>query len=367
MDKNNLMKTIKFQSTTILPKYILLLIVASTINTFTVANLSAQQCNFCSQADVDAYNLGGFVFGNIYISGPDITNLDALSPLRTLVNGDLIIYNNPLLENTDGLSLFEVQLNETSNNFSIYNNPKLKRINLPSLDTSIDSISNNNSLDSISIRSTSVNIMNNDSLSYFATTAASATPDDFTFIGNPFLKEIIFSPTLSSIGSCTISDAQIKNLDGFANLTSIEDLTLTDNANLQFYCGLHEVLLNDLNTSITLTSNFRNPTNEEILHEGTCGNFVRNGVGYSTLTEALSGAHDHSFIYVAKDYVIDSTTIFSSGIQRTLIIHQNTTLTFDAPFTNEGIVINHGTLEMLTGSLFTNAGAFVNTGLLIAN
>ena len=364
------MNITKFQCRTISSKYIVLLILGIMTNVFAI-NLTAQQCTFCSQADIDAYNdsYGTAFFGNMYISGPDITNLDSLYNLHIIINlgveGNLKIYDNPLLENTDGLSSFQVSGGQGFQ-IAIYNNPKLKRINLPSVAQAIDSISNNVSLDSIIMRGVPVNIMNNDSLSYFEITESSYN-SDFTLYGNPLLEEIAFSPTVSSISDGSINGSAIKNLDGFSNLTSIESLTLTNNANLQFYCGLNGVLQNDINTPITLSGNYLNPTNEDILAEGTCGIFVRNSVGYNTLPEALAGAHDHSVIYLTKDYLIDTTTLFSSGLHRTLFIHPNTALTFDAPFTNEGIVINHGTLEILTGSLFTNSGAFVNTGLLITN
>jgi hypothetical protein len=83
--------------------------------------------------------------------------------------------------------------------------------------------------------------------------------------------------------------------------------------------------------------------------------------------EALVGADDHDIIYVERDNTIVSTTTFLGTQKHTLVVRPQVTLTFDAPFTNEGIVINHRTLEMMTGSLFTNSGAFVNTGSLIAN
>ena len=164
------------------------------------------------------------------------------------------------------------------------------------------------------------------------------------------------------------NNSSLENLDWIAEFDYITvSLVITNNAQLRFYCGLRDRILDDPMADITISGNLKNPTFGEILLEGSCGNFVRGLIGYPTLSEALTGADEHDFIYVERSNTIDVSTTFLGTQQNTLVIRPQTTLTFTAPFTNEGIVINHGTLEMMPGTIFTNSGAFVNTGLLIAN
>ena len=75
-----------------------------------------------SQTEVDAFDRQ-YINGDLIISGPDISDLSALSALAS-VKGDLIIKNNPLLQNLYGLnSLLEVGF------ISIEKNENLEIIN----------------------------------------------------------------------------------------------------------------------------------------------------------------------------------------------------------------------------------------------
>lgn len=332
------------------------------------AHSQSGPCNICSQEDVDNYVPS--VFFPVRISGDDITNLDGLSGLVDIPLGVLEIWDCPLLENTDGLSaLFRV-----GKGTLILDNPLLERINMPLLQYSNVNeffhdgieIRNNGSLDSISMGSldgTNVILENNESLKSFESNNGDGI--SLTITGSLDLSEIILANTLDTV---YISGSnELQNLDGFGEVTNVNKMTFTDNPSLNLYCGLNNVVMNDLNTEINLSGNLKNPSNEEILLEGSCGNFVRAFIGYETLAEALDGASDHSFIFVPRDFTFDTPLTFSGMEKHTLVIQPNVTMTFSAPFTNQGIVINHGTLEMLTGAVFTNSGAFVNTGMLIAN
>ena len=307
----------------------------------------SQACTICSQAEVDNYV--GDLSGNVVISGPDITNLDALSDnipcFLCLFSFTLI--DNPVLIDISGISQFG---NYPSANFIIENNPLLETIDFPFL-TQLESyfrIKGNASLDTINIPKLVV--------------------EELTIENNTSLVYIGLSEDVLTSNFTIDNNASLENLDWIVDLEdSTVSLVISNNAKLLFYCGLRDRILNDPMADITISGNLKNPSFGEILLEGSCGNFVRGLIGYPTLSEALIGANEHDFIYVERSNIIDVSTTFPGTQQNTLVIRPHTTLTFTAPFTNEGIVINHGTLEMISGTTFTNSGAFVNTGLLIAN
>jgi hypothetical protein len=321
----------------------------------------SQTCNICSQADVDNYVLdpSGLHLSNLYISGSDITNLDGLNGIKNIFLGSLRIYDSPILEDVDGLS----QLEQVTYNVVISNNPLLKSIEgLSSLIISLSTYDGTTS----QIVTHGLEIVNNDMLDTIHLPAY--IEDQILITNNELLSHLDFPAITSSNGIYTISDnPTLKNLDGLAQIPAISQLTIMNNTNLYGYCGLNKIVFNDINAPISLSGNLVNPSNQEILYEGTCGNFVRNFTGYPTFTEALLGAKDHEFIFVARDHTIDVTTTFPATQNQTLVIKPYVTLRFNAPFTNESIVINHGTLEMINGAQLTNKGALVNTGMLIIN
>jgi len=326
---------------------LIVLIGLTSINT-----VQGQACTLCSQADVE--NFSGVFWGHMVISGPDITNLDALSdnlPAGVLSFYSLTLINNPVLIDINGISQLGFGPMATFNfaEILIEDNPLLETINFPFL-SPLDEyfrIRNNSSLDTINIplvRVTEITIENNASLVYIGL-SADANSSSLTINNN----------------------ASLENLDGIADYVGPTDLAITNNAQLQYYCGLRERILSDPAADITITGNLVNPTFGEILLEGSCGNFVRGLIGYPTLAEALVDASEHDFIYVERSNTINLPTVFLGDLQNTLVIRPQTTLTFTAPLTNEGIVINHGTLQMTSGATFTNSGVFANTGQLIAN
>jgi len=307
----------------------------------------SQACTICSQADVDNYtgNLGG----NIVISGPDITNLDALADNigSGFVIFGLTIDNNPLLTDISGISQIPPLPN---GEVMISDNPLLESISFPILSQVLYyfRVQNNASLDSIYLPELLV--------------------QELTIEDNSSLVHIGFSANTSIWETITIdNNSSLENLDGLADFIEDTDILITNNSQLRFYCGLHERILLGPTDNITITGNLKNPTFSEILLEGTCGNYVRGLIGYPTLSEALVDAEEHDFIYVERSNTIDVSTTFLGTQKNTLVIRPQSTLTFTASFTNEGIVINHGKLEMMSGADFNNSGAFVNTGTLISN
>lgn len=350
--------------------------------------MHGQNCTICSQSEVD--NFSGNLGGHIVISGPDITNLDALADN---IGGSFLSYlsisiiNNPVLTDISGISLIPLLSNTP---VLISDNPLLESVSFPVLTStkSLD-ILNNVSLDSIYVPEMFcpiLKIQNNGALKYIGLSAnniINSLTIDNTGLDSIDLPEINFSlleiqnndalnyiglSANNSINILTIeNNATLENLDGMNDFSDFTTMTISNNTQLRYYCALYDIFLDNPVADITITGNLKNPTYQEIFLEGTCGNYVRNFIGYETLTEALDGANDYDIIFVARDIVVDSPTIFSNIQNQTLFIRPTVNLTFNAPFTNEGIVINHGTVEMMPGATFTNSGVFANTGQLIAN
>lgn len=164
-----------------------------------------------SQAEVDTFDCT-VVTGPVFISGPDITNLDALSSL-TSVGGGLDISLNPALTNVDGLS----SLITVSGSLSIFRNATL---------TNVDGLS---SLTSVGI---------------------SGTADGVSIVENQALT----------------------NLDGLSSLTFVAfDLNVSTNPALASCCGLFPLLNGGgVGGPVVISGNGAGCTEAEILSGGPC-------------------------------------------------------------------------------------------------
>jgi len=167
---------------------------------------TAQDVELNTQAEVDAFFPGTTYNGTIKIgrtgSNPpsDITNLFNLSTLEYL-NGSLLIYSNPILDNLDGLSnLLEIEVN-----LSIQN---------------VHNLSHLNGLGNLQFVNNDIFIRSNNSLS------------DFSGLNN-----------VISIGkSLNIRDSHgLINLDGFSNLESVSFISIQYNNSLMDISGFDKI------------------------------------------------------------------------------------------------------------------------------
>jgi hypothetical protein len=176
-----------------------------------------------SQTEVDAFCCTE-VAGSLTISGPDITNLNALSIIKKIVSdapeGDVFsfglrIADNPLLTNIDGFT----SLTEMEGPIEIVNNPALERINgfmqLIDLHGSVEIIGNN-SLKSIN-----------------------------GFKGITFIDSFYFFSSLLHIGANPL----LTSINGFSSLTLITgryaSLQISDNQSLVSMNGLKSLTVFD--------------------------------------------------------------------------------------------------------------------------
>jgi len=321
-------------------------------------------CNYCSQADVDAYNSGSFV-GSIFVSGSDITNLDAFSEIQTSFSS-VVIFSNPLLTDITGLR----NLKDAVGSLKILDNPILEKIDLESFQASIE-LKNNDEVDSLILPSWylySLEIQDNESLKYIEASSANGNPvQNIAIVNNPSLEELFFPPEMTTMNSLTISNnPSLTNVDGLRYFSTYNGaINITDNISLNKYCGLWNVVAEDIYFPTNITGNLTNPTNLQILQTGSCGNFIRDLVGYSTLGEALNGIDDYSYIYVARDVELGDPVILPGNKKLTFIIQPSVTMRMDASFTNNAIFINHGSLRFINGNTLTNNGTFAITGEVI--
>ncbi|UZR98134.1 PKD domain-containing protein [Chondrinema litorale] len=165
-----------------------------------------------NQQEVDKFNCEEFT-GNIYIGGnisSDITNLNSLSGLK-VINGSLIISNNPSLTSLSGLS----SLNTVTGGISITNNNSLSNLNgFPTNLTELDSISivsnssliNLNGLTSLSVIYSKITIENNASLSDI-----SGLENVIALTGNDLSIKIRFN---SILNECCVLPSLINNTGG---------------------------------------------------------------------------------------------------------------------------------------------------------
>jgi len=182
-----------------------------------------------SQSEVDNFSINYpnciEISGNLTIEGNDITSLVGLNSL-TRVGGVLLIQENNILENLNGLNNISIV-----QNLNIKDNETLKSLNgLNSLSVISQSfrLENNNSLvnleglDNLFITNSSFLIFSNDSLINL----------------NGLLKsELSFNNAVISI----LSNNSLESLDGLNNLTEVGSLFFIDNASLNSLSALENL------------------------------------------------------------------------------------------------------------------------------
>ncbi|WP_235296600.1 hypothetical protein [Portibacter marinus] len=321
----------------------LLSVVLTTISCSFGLSQTPPPCNLCSQADVDNYS--GVFLSSISISGEDITNLDGMSSATVGSGSAYYIYNNPRLKSIEGLSSV---ISNSLGTWYFINNDSLKSIDLPVGSTGLE-IRDNDMLDSVRIIDFSIEL-------------------NVKISNNLYLKSMVLGEGPSNVVKSieVSSNSSLRNLDGLSTLIDVtENISILNNPSLAEFCGLRPLLITEPTLPLNISGNLFNPSNTYIITDGECGNFITNGSGFATLQEALAAATDYSFIKVTRDVTISDATAFPGGQNLTLVVEPLRTLTLDAPFTNEGIIINHGTIRMLNGNIFTNIGPSVMTGNLI--
>jgi hypothetical protein len=298
-----------------------------------------------TQAEVDSWDCEFHTYqGVVLISGPDITNLDSMIELW-ITWSKVVIKDNPLLTSIDGLSNLT-----TAASITIQNNPLLEDLNgLAMCNAGRLVIDNNASL--IDLNGTEsfspgvIKISNNISLTSF---------DGLTSIDE------VYDTLLIS------NNLRLKNLDPLASLTVLNHVIITDNDSLTGFCGLYEPFILDPPTSLAISGNRVNPTYYDVLGIGTCGIFKVAIAGYSSLTEALDTAADYGFIHVTRNHTIDTSITFPGADHFTLVIDPEVTLTIDGSiFTNDGLIINHGTFAFINSAQLINTSTVVNSGFII--
>ncbi len=263
---------------------------------------------FSSQAQVDNFpiNFPGCTHlpSSVYISGPDITNLDALSQV-TSIGGNLQPYNNPLLTDISGLSnvtggvvgldIFNNPLlaslnglggiTSTGGSLTVVNNPALTSLEgLEGIQsvagglavTNNPSIFNLTGLDGLQSVSGGFSIAANSSLTSLTGLEGLNTTGLTFYIGNnPMLTSLTPLIGLNSIGGpLVVSDCPlITSLSGLDNIApgSITNLFLSGNSDLSFcevpsICNYLSVPTNPANISGNTTG-----CNSRLEVETACG------------------------------------------------------------------------------------------------
>lgn len=344
--------------------------------------------------------------GSIRISGEDITNVDSLYSLISVIgfspcNGAeaLVIENNPLLTNLDGLA----NLEQLGSGIRIENNPLLSNIDSLQYVTSTSKlvIKNNPSLAHLQINfrltgDTEISIIDNPSL---MSIDSSSNTFDYPALNNividnndaltalPFLEavaevygnvQISNNESLENLDcfsnlefiedSLTLhNNAVLTSLSGFSNLIELNSLHVSDNVNIKSsdFCTFSDLCVTNPPSNIVITGNLGNPTLRELQSIGQCATFKIGPTGYSTLEEALLNSEEHDFIYMTEDYTINTPVTFPDTNEVTLITEPDVTLTIDgADFTNDGIIVNHGIMDFINGADLTTRTAIVNTGTI---
>ena len=191
-----------------------------------------------SQAQVNAFNPADLQGRNLAISGNDITQVSALSVLESLP-GVLVIENNPLLSNLDGLR----NLKDIAARLRIINNGSLTNLNgFDSLSgCSSINIEGNPSLTTIG-GFNKLTVLHTDITEYFPSGAS------IVIANNQNLNSIDgFNSILNTRYLAVQANANLTSLTGFRSLTSISasaprysvgTLALTDNSSLTDISGL---------------------------------------------------------------------------------------------------------------------------------
>jgi len=208
-----------------------------------INSLSAQcdsDLNLNSQAAVDSYSGCTIINANLFITGTDINNLDALKDLQQ-IDGNLFIQDNPLLENISGLS----NLQSISGSLYIKENDLLENVN------GLSKLSNIAAL---------LWIENNDKLLYI-----DGLSDQLDLTGAVVIKDnpsLQYIDNLSNIKSANIdirNNASMYRINGFQSLTSVNSsISILSNSALRD--------INGFNALINIGLNFIIQNNDSLLH-----------------------------------------------------------------------------------------------------
>lgn len=237
-----------------------------------------------TQADVDAFaNLGITATTKAVVVGPlaegATSNISNLEGLHNLTNAqDIYIGNNPLLTSLKGLE----NLKKVNNTFYILNNKSLTSLQALQSLTQVNAIaveSNNSLTDVKGLESLTtiqyLSVSSNSSLQSLQGVNNLTTIEDKLVIANnallPSLNGLdkltkanllyLNSPQLADISKLAntnvkdlyIYSSKLKDLEGLSGLTSINSITLQDNALLESLNGLTK--LNDIKVLILNSNN----------------------------------------------------------------------------------------------------------------
>ncbi|WP_276372359.1 T9SS type A sorting domain-containing protein [Chryseolinea sp. H1M3-3] len=309
---------------------------ACTVNDILIGGACGQKVcegdiTLTSQAEVNAFNCFEIV-GRLIISGNDITNVDALSSLRSVRFGGLVIENNPNLQNLDGLS----SLTDVGGFVAIRiaNNPSLHEINgfsaLVSAAPGGIFIENNNSL---------TNIRGFNALNKIGSNVYSVM-----IVDNPSLVGIDGFTSADTIGGIVIKNNNaLADINGFSNLTTVYGLVeVANNNSLASLKGFQKVtyvttgsvepaVFIEHNVSLENLDGFSSL--KIIEGRGAQLRIVNNAAltninGLSSLTTILGGGRGAGFVIENNDALknlsgLQSLATFEWGIAGSLVISGN--------------------------------------------
>jgi len=239
-----------------------------------------------SQAEVDAFACTR-IRRVLTISGEDISNLKPLSKLEFVQQ--LRIKDNPQLSSLDGLNLQDlVMVLEISNNALLKDISALK---------SHDGVG------------TDLIIKDNQSLENLSGLEHINGVQNVNISGNESLKNLDGLASLNNARSLTISaNGLLENINGLANLTGIDYRgDITDNPKLTEFCGLF-TLIKSGDRSIQISGNTVNPTYEEILAAGPCGQTSEGELLVTAKGSEAAGVFAHFKVYVNNQEIGNSFT-----------------------------------------------------------
>ncbi len=234
-------------------KFVKLLLFTFFLFQFNFNFTNAQTCNsditLSNQAEVDAFDCEHFE-GALIVSGENITNLNALSSLKT-ITGSLTIQETRVT-NLHGLeNLTDIVVNENGNGsfIAIVSNPELENF---------DAMMNLSVL------------------------------KDLIILGNPLIENINgFSSLPESLAYFILqNNDNIKNIDALSNIKSIDDIEIINNLNLENINGFQN--LESISTLFMLSDALKITTLLPLSNVTTAKNIILSNTGITNL-EGLGG------------------------------------------------------------------------------
>jgi hypothetical protein len=235
---------------------------------------------FTTQAELDNLNPGlTHVTGDLIIGPPigsttDIKNISILSALQS-VGGNMSIIRITNLTNVDALAA----LKSTGEDMIIAYTTSLTNVDglaaLGSVGRNLmisynDALSNVAGLTALQSVSNSFNIQQNKVLINLDGLAALQSTGNFNIMANPSLMHIDGLATFKSAGIILIitDNASLTNVDGLAALQTITTtLIVAGNKDLEFFCGLYKAAKNNPGINWIISTNKKNPTQNEIIND----------------------------------------------------------------------------------------------------